>query len=367
MKSNTLRYRPIDTDACTLALKQGVADYLITQKMQRWADVPLIAKGLGFVFLAVFFYFKVMSAVGFVAFFWAYIAFMLCSMFVAVNLLHDAAHGAVFRQAWMNRALNRLIALPLGIDTEYWAVRHVHFHHAYPNIENLDLDTAANPVLRQTPFQPYHKHFRFQHVYWPLVAAISLPYLNWVYDWADHLNRTPVKKRSFLQGWRGWFVFVSAKILHISITLVLPIAFSNFSVVDIVLTYVCAQMLSSFCVVALILGTHWAQVDFFEPPQDGQMPHTWMQHSILTSVDWQPRPASLGYWLLGGLNWHLTHHLFPTLSHRHYPALAKMVQKTMHAHQQTYREISYTQLIRLQQQFLKDMGKPPTTGVGHRQ
>ncbi|MBE1043055.1 fatty acid desaturase, partial [Escherichia coli] len=32
----------------------------------------------------------------------------------------------------------------------------------------------------------------------------------------------------------------------------------------------------------------------------------------------------LGYWL-GGANLHLTHHLFPHWSHRHYPALSRII------------------------------------------
>jgi linoleoyl-CoA desaturase len=37
-------------------------------------------------------------------------------------------------------------------------------------------------------------------------------------------------------------------------------------------------------------------------------------------------------WLLGGLNFHLEHHLFPTVCHVHYPALTQIVDATCREH-----------------------------------
>ena len=289
-----------------------------------------------------------------------YVLFMFCSMLLAMNLLHDAAHGAAFRKPALNRWVNRIIALPLGIDPDYWTVRHVHYHHVHPNVDGADLDIEANAFLRQTPFHPYHSHFRFQHLYWPLIAGLSLPYINWVYDWSDRLGKTPIAHEKVLMGWRGWLIFLCAKSLHIGLTLILPIMLlSNISAWMIFGVYVISQMVTSFFVVAMILGTHWADADFFLVPNNQKMPHSWVAHSFHTAVDWQPKPRWLGYWM-GGLNLHLTHHLFPTTHHRHYPALARIVQQTAKQHGWHYRQINYPTLIRLQQQFLKRMGQAPS-------
>ncbi len=86
------------------------------------------------------------------------------------------------------------------------------------------------------------------------------------------------------------------------------------------------------------------------------MAHDWHLHAFLTSCDWSPRPRWLGFWM-GGLNHHLTHHLFPTVSHRHYPALAAMVEEVSARHQLGYRNLNYRQLVASQQQFLKSMGR----------
>jgi linoleoyl-CoA desaturase len=122
--------------------------------------------------------------------------------------------------------------------------------------------------------------------------------------------------------------------------------------------YAAGQMLASCVLVSLILGTHWSEVEFFQPGADGAMPHTWYEHSFRTACDWSPRPAWLGH-LLGGLDKHLTHHLFPTWSHRHYPALAAIVARLAPGHRLRYRDLSYPALLAAQQGFLKSMGKRP--------
>lgn len=115
-------------------------------------------------------------------------------------------------------------------------------------------------------------------------------------------------------------------------------------------------MVASFFVVALILGTHWAQVEFFQPNPSGVMPHSWRMHTLRTAVDWIPSWQWLGYWM-GGLNLHVTHHLFPHVNHRHYPALARIVAMVARDYDLPYRQIDYPTLLRLQNSFCKRWGK----------
>jgi linoleoyl-CoA desaturase len=44
-------------------------------------------------------------------------------------------------------------------------------------------------------------------------------------------------------------------------------------------------------------------------------------------VDFAPRNRLL-FWFIGGLNYQIEHHLFPRVSHVHYPALAPIVADT---------------------------------------
>jgi linoleoyl-CoA desaturase len=237
----------------------------------------------------------------------------------------------------------------------------VHFHHPFANIDRHDLDIGPNPFLRQTPFQRWLPQFRFQHRYWPLIAALSLPYLCWYSDWADRLGRTKIDARGLRTGWPGWPMFLLAKALHVLLVLAQPMWLLRHHGIGcpmVLAGYLTGQMIASYFLVAMILGTHWAEVDFVKPAADGTVPHTWHEHAFVTSCDWESRPRWLGYWL-GGLNHHLTHHIFPTYSHRHYPALATIVAELADKHRLRYRVLRYRRLVALQQQFLKAIGQRP--------
>ena len=119
---------------------------------------------------------------------------------------------------------------------------------------------------------------------------------------------------------------------------------------------------ASCVLVALILGTLWAEVEFFKPSRR-VLERDWYEHSFRIACDWSPRPAALSH-SMGGLNYHLTHHLFPTWSHRHYRQLAAIVADVASRHGLCYRELNYTQLIASQQDFLKSMGRMSTPDGG---
>jgi linoleoyl-CoA desaturase len=356
-----LRFQAAAGSAFRRELMLEADAYLRSRGTDRFGDGWLALKAAGLAAALVLAYVLALTAGTRWHFVPAYVAFLFLAMALAMNTLHDAAHGALFRSPRLNRWWKRLASIPVGIDAGYWTLRHVHFHHTYANVEGYDLDTEPNPFLRQTPFQAWAPQYRYQHLYWPLVAALSLPYLCWYSDWADRFGLTKVAGSSGTSGWREWAVFLLSKAAHITLVGVLPalaLRQAGIGWWELAGWYLLGQMLASCLLVAMILGTHWAEVEFFQPGADGRMPHTWHEHSFRTTCDWMPEPAWVGYWL-GGLNAHLTHHLFPTYSHRHYPALAGIVARVASRHGLVYRELNYSQLITSQQTFLRAMGRRP--------
>jgi linoleoyl-CoA desaturase len=51
----------------------------------------------------------------------------------------------------------------------------------------------------------------------------------------------------------------------------------------------------------------------------------WAVHQVKTTANFSPNNKIIS-WLVGGLNFQVEHHLFPRISHIHYPALSKIVQ-----------------------------------------
>lgn len=364
MTSPLLRFQPANSTPFAHALKSAAQNWLEGQDEHRHANVGIALKTMFLAALSACAYAAVLRASSAPGLMLAFMTFSGLSMALAMNVLHDAAHEALFRRAAWNRWARRLVSIPVGVDSDYWTVRHVQIHHTWANVDGLDLDIEPNPFLRQTPYQAWAPQYRYQHRYWPLIAALSLPYLCWYSDWADRLGLTKVGHPAGLQNTGAWARFLLNKAAHIGLMLVWPAAVlieqgTGLGLATVLGAYVIGQLLASCFLVAMILGTHWAEVEFFRPePCQQRLPHTWYEHSFLTACDWVPRPAWLGYWL-GGLNHHLTHHLFPTWSHRHYTGLAKVVAQTAQEHGLPYRSLRYGELHAAQQRFLRAMGERP--------
>ena len=74
---------------------------------------------------------------------------------------------------------------------------------------------------------------------------------------------------------------------------------------------------------------HCVEEASFPLPQEdtGRMEADWAVHQVETTVDFA-RGSRLLSWFIGGLNFQIEHHLFPQVSHVHYPALAQIVERT---------------------------------------
>lgn len=287
-----------------------------------------------------------------------YPIFICFALLLAINIVHDASHNAIFKQATANRWINFWITIPLGLDPDCWRVRHIIFHHAHTNIRYYDLDIEENFLLRQTPYQRWYPFMRWQHIYWPFIAAMTFPALIWGYDWLDRFKFTRVAAKMRHQGSKGIGLFLLSKLLHLIFTIIIPtllLADTGIGISTILGGYLASQMFASLIFVVLILGTHWAKATFYLAPEQGNMPHGFYTHTFSTTYDWYTRPQWINYWL-GGLNLHLTHHLFPHWNHRHYSALAKIIKHTAEKFGMDYHCITATELFRYQQRFLKSMG-----------
>jgi len=61
------------------------------------------------------------------------------------------------------------------------------------------------------------------------------------------------------------------------------------------------------------------------------------------------------YSLMGGINYHYEHHLFPTMSHSHYPSIAPIVKQTCKDFNYPYLE--FDSIIEVSKSFLEKYGR----------
>jgi linoleoyl-CoA desaturase len=97
---------------------------------------------------------------------------------------------------------------------------------------------------------------------------------------------------------------------------------------------------------------------FPEPdPNSNKIENEWAMHQVATTANFAMHNKLIS-WLVGGLNFQIEHHLFPRISHVHYPALSKIVQQTCREFDIPYIAYpSFTKAVASHIRHLKNMGR----------
>jgi linoleoyl-CoA desaturase len=206
-----------------------------------------------------------------------------------------------------------------------WKTKHNIIHHTYTNIEGLDDDIEARPLLRLCDTQKYYKIHRFQH--WYFWAAYSLLYIWWVFvtDYKKYflkrIGDVPLKPMSAWDHISFW----GFKLLNIFIFVVVPISQLGFSAW--LIGYLVFGLFAGFVLSIVFQLAHTVEHTHFPHANDqNKMEHEWAIHQLKTTANFATNNKVIS-WLVGGLNFQVEHHLFPKISHVHYPAISKIIRK----------------------------------------
>jgi len=119
---------------------------------------------------------------------------------------------------------------------------------------------------------------------------------------------------------RDQFEFWGGKSLNICLYAVLPFYFYGWSYL---IPYITIQAIGgAYLSFTFIVSHNTLEIDQTHLPAQGD----WAEQQIRQSSNWGAA-SWLCNFLTGGLNQQIEHHLFPCVSHRHYPALSVIVRK----------------------------------------
>ena len=245
---------------------------------------------------------------------------------VGFNVQHDGGHGAYSS----NKKLNALSALTLDVvggSSYVWSFKHTILHHHFTNVRGADEDIEAAPFLRLAPGQKRYWFHRFQHWYAWVLFGFLPPKWAYVDDIKSALTGRVGAQSIPKPNSRQMAIMLLGKLIYFGWTLGLPIAVGH-SVGAVLGIYAFASLLTGFTLAVVFQLAHCLEeADFREIPEAGQkMDRSWAEHQLATTVDFAPKSRFLT-WYLGGLNFQVEHHLFPRVSHVHYPKLAKIVRE----------------------------------------
>ncbi|MBL7703192.1 MAG: acyl-CoA desaturase [Ferruginibacter sp.] len=245
---------------------------------------------------------------------------------IGFNVMHDGSHGSFSKSKIWNK-IAAFSANALGASGIMWNNKHNIIHHTYTNIDGVDDDIEIKPMLRMCTTQKKYFIHRFQHIYvWFLYTLLLLV---WVFqsDYRKYFKKkigpVPIKKMSAFDH----FAFWAAKAGYYFMMIVLPIMLLGF--VKWLIGFLIIAMFAGFVLSIVFQLAHTVEETAFPVPSGdvNSIENEWAIHQIETTANFATRNKLIS-WFVGGLNFQIEHHLFPKVSHIHYPAISKIIKKT---------------------------------------
>lgn len=308
-------------------LKSRINDYFVAKGKPSTGNIRLYSKALFLVvgFIALYIHLVFFTPpVG-----WAIFECFLLSLFtsaIGFNIMHDGAHGSFSSRPWVNAIAASSLNF-LGANTFMWKMKHNVIHHAYTNIDGIDDDLDAKPFLRLCETQKFYKFHKYQHFYfW---AAYSLLYLFWIFfsDYKKYFRKKvgdiPLKKMTVKDQLSFW----GFKLLHIVLFIVIPIIFVGLK--PWAIGFLAYGLLAGFVLSIVFQLAHTVEDTQFPVPNNitNKLDDEWAIHQLKTTANFATNNR-LACWFMGGLNFQVEHHLFPKISHIHYPKISKIIKNT---------------------------------------
>lgn len=334
--NSTVKFNSANT-LFSKSLKQKTARYFKNQLLKKTGNRKLFLKAA--ILLGTFLGLYILLV--FVPMHWS-LSVILCILFginlaaIGFNIMHDAGHNSFSENKTLNSVLSYSLNL-LGGNIYFWKLKHNIAHHTYTNIdgEDHDIEVKFMRIHHDQELKKYHRHQRY---YFPLLYGIS--YLAWIFyqDYEKYFRgRLGREAETFHFPVKEKVIFWISKILHLCLFIVIPVVFVGWlpTLVGLLIAgSVCGMALATIFQLAHVVGgTEFKTLD------QSRVEEEWMIHQVQSTANFATNSKMLT-WLLGGLNFQVEHHLFPKISHVHYPALNKIVRETCAEYRIQYNEFA---------------------------
>lgn len=346
------------------SLKSAVDIYFAEKNISRTGDWRLFSKTLILIGAAVGLYASLMLAAvpAIVALVLALALgfFMAC---IGFSVMHDANHGSYSPNSKLNDFIG-LSANAMGASSFFWKQKHNIIHHTYTNVDGIDDDIAKSPIIRQCESQKWVPAHKVQHLY--LIPVYALSSIFWIFfmDFTKYFSRKIYTTAAWKMTTRNHVIFWLTKVWYALAFIAVPIYVWGF-----------AGWLAGFLVMNVSMGLTLSLVfqlahvventEFEHIPLDTtkHIDTAWAEHQLKTTSNFAMESGIIS-WFVGGLNYQIEHHLFPKVSHVHYPALSKIVQQKCREYNLPYNQYpTLTQALASHFRVMRMLGDQPVAAV----
>jgi linoleoyl-CoA desaturase len=342
------------------SLKTDVDAYFANNKIAKTGDWRLFSKTIILWGSAIAIYLTIMlSGVD------SYIKYMLCVVLglvfagIGFSVMHDANHGSYSTNSTLNDFIG-LSANGLGASAYFWKQKHNIIHHTYTNVDGIDDDIAKSPIIRQCESQKWVPAHKIQHLYLTPIYALSTIFWIFNMDFKKYFSRKIYTTDAWALSTKNHIIFWATKIYYVTVFMILPMA--TFGFWAWIAGYLLVNAALGITLSFVFQLAHVVENTEFETIALDETKHietAWAQHQILTTANFAMDNKILS-WYVGGLNYQIEHHLFPKVSHIHYPAISKLVQAKCKEFNLPYNyNPTFFGAVASHFRVMKNLGKPP--------
>jgi linoleoyl-CoA desaturase len=318
-------------------LKGRVNEYFETQQLDKEGNWKLYHKSFVLIGLSVVLYFALLFVTMPVV-----LALALCAILglamasIGFNVMHDACHGSYSKKDWLNTTMGYTLNI-LGGNSYIWKQKHNIIHHTYTNIDGIDDDIAKSPVIRQCYSQKWVPAHKVQHLYLPFIYAITSIAWAFIMDFQKYFSGKIYRTERWKMNLKENLIFWAGKVYFVLVYMAIPIKVVGFTpwlcgflVMHVAMGFTLAIV---FQLAHVVENAHFAMAY----DEDLTIEDSWAKHEVLTTANFAPNNSVVN-WYVGGLNYQIEHHLFPRVSHIHYPAIGPIVKEVCAKHNIPYNE-----------------------------
>jgi linoleoyl-CoA desaturase len=319
-------------------LSQRVDAYFADRGISKNANAEMIAKTiLGFTLWIATYLWLMRGRFSPPAVIGVFVVHGLAQLYMAFNIAHDANHGAYSANKNVNRVLACVFDI-VGCSSYMWRLMHNHAHHSFVNIRGADTTLISGRIFRFSPHDTRRPFHRYQHLYASLLYSLST--LDWVltkdFRW---LVYSRFGNRQIGKHPRGELVILFAgKAFYYAYVLVIPLLYLDAPWWSILAGFVAMHLVLGFIIALIFQPNHFNEnAAYPEADGEGRIANDYIQHIFDTTSDYA-RGNPFAIWILGALNLHIIHHMFPAICHVHYRALSAIAKSTADEFGLRYRE-----------------------------
>ncbi len=340
-------------------LKAKIDSYLEASGESRYAGPRMWKKTATIIVLFLFFgglvYFANLTGAAFIL---VMALWMFTQFLMTIGIAHDAAHDCYTRGKRSNRAIMYLFDA-IGISSEHWIENHIHAHHSSPNVPGMDSAIESFSLMRLHPKTRAYRIQRLQHLYMFGIYSVATLFQVYLLEFVSIAQGLVGFDRSDTSGGRKALLFLVQKLAVLGYSLILPLWLLPNPASEVVLGWLFGHVLCGLALGIIFMTTHLHQAtEFLEPDPLGRIHDSFARSVLRTTADVAPNNRFYT-WISGGLNHHVAHHLFPTISQIHLPIMTKIVKETAKEFGVPYYEYSFIHGIRSHLRLLKKLGALP--------